>query len=448
MKRVLFISYHFPPIGGAGAQRPLSLARNLEQFGYHAAVVSGPAAESQRWTPPDTSLARDLSGLEVHRVPGPEPLHSVGWPRRRERWLGRPSPWVKWWLSRATALGMEIGADTQAIYTWSQPYTCVTVGARLADALRKPWVADLGDPWALDEMNVYPTALHRKRDLRQMRQLLRGAAAIVMSTPEAVRRMRDAFPDFESKPIIASPVGFDGRDFASAPAETRHRTFRIVHTGYLHTEDGLRLQRQAGFRKLVDPTYPVDMLTRSHVYLLQAVELLISSGEAAPNEIEVHLLGVLSEVDRQVAQPYPFVRSHGYTPHDDTVQMMQSADLLFLPMHDVPPGSRAGLVPGKTYEYLAARTPILAAVPPGDAMDLLTEAGNAHICPPSDVSAMARAIKEELARWRSRRPAKRPKEDVVRRYERVNQARQVAELFDSVITAGASGRAADALSIP
>ena len=50
---------------------------------------------------------------------------------------------------------------------------------------------------------------------------------------------------------------------------------------------------------------------------------------------------------------------------------MRSADLLFLPMHDLPPGARAGLIPYKTYEYLAAGRPILAAVPDGDVRDML-----------------------------------------------------------------------------
>ena len=69
---------------------------------------------------------------------------------------------------------------------------------------------------------------------------------------------------------------------------------------------------------------------------------------------------------------------------------MRSADLLFLPMQDVP--GRAGLVPGKTYEYVAAGRPILAAVPEGDARDLLREAG-AHIVAPTDEAAMATVIR-------------------------------------------------------
>jgi glycosyltransferase involved in cell wall biosynthesis len=113
--------------------------------------------------------------------------------------------------------------------------------------------------------------------------------------------------------------------------------------------------------------------------------------------------------------------------------MMRSADLLFLPMHDIPRGERAGLVPGKTYEYLATRRPILGAVPEGDARDLLVEAGNAHVCDPPDSACMARAITSEVERWRKGLPTGKPREEVVARYERRNQAQQIAELFDSVL---------------
>ena len=68
-----------------------------------------------------------------------------------------------------------------------------------------------------------------------------------------------------------------------------------------------------------------------------------------------------------------------FIPHAGTIELMRSADLLFLPMHDLPPGRRAGLVPQKTYEYLAARRPILAAVPDGDARDLLEASGVAAV---------------------------------------------------------------------
>ena len=69
---------------------------------------------------------------------------------------------------------------------------------------------------------------------------------------------------------------------------------------------------------------------------------------------------------------------------------MRSADLLFLPMHDLPEGTRAGLIPYKTYEYLGARRPILAAVPDGDVRDMLAPLERVWLVRPADVDGWPR----------------------------------------------------------
>jgi glycosyltransferase involved in cell wall biosynthesis len=66
-------------------------------------------------------------------------------------------------------------------------------------------------------------------------------------------------------------------------------------------------------------------------------------------------------------------------------------------MHDLPQGVRAGLIPYKTYEYLAARRPILAAVPDGDVREMLEPLPNATVVRPADVAAMAEAIQARVA---------------------------------------------------
>jgi glycosyltransferase involved in cell wall biosynthesis len=64
-------------------------------------------------------------------------------------------------------------------------------------------------------------------------------------------------------------------------------------------------------------------------------------------------------------------RFPGYLSHEESVQMISTADLLFLPMHNLANGMRSRIVPAKTYEYMATGRPILAAVPDGDARDFL-----------------------------------------------------------------------------
>jgi hypothetical protein len=123
----------------------------------------------------------------------------------------------------------------------------------------------------------------------------------------------------------------------------------------------------------------------------------------------------------------------GYLPHGSTVELVRSADLLFLPMQELAGGARAGLTPGKTYEYVASGRPILAAVPPGDARELLEAAGTARICAPSDVAAMTSILREQVEKWRRGEPNPRLNQQVAARYERVVLTRQLAGVFDDVL---------------
>lgn len=442
MRSVLVLSYYFPPIGGAGTQRPTAFVRHLPRSGYEPAVVTGPGSADGRWTPRDeTLLSAFPEGTEVHRLGGPEPAGSTGWRDRCERYLGFETGWKRWWVDGSVATGSALRPDL--VYAWMSPFESAPAASRLAAGLGRPWIADLGDPWALDEMMVYTTGLHRKRAIREMKRGLASAAAIVMSTPEAVARVREAFPEFDDKHVIAIPNGFDQGDFDHPVPERTDGVFRIVHTGYFHTELGLRQRRATAARRLLGGTAPgVDFLTRSHMYLLEAIESLLAGEPALEQRLEVHLAGVLSNVDREIAERSAVTRLHGYLSHPETLELIRTANLLFLPMQNLPAGERAGIVPGKTYEYLAARRPILGAVPDGDARDLLTEAGGARLCRPDDSVGIASALEAELARFDAGEAAAAPDPKVVDRYEYRHLAGRLAEVFDLVLERDESARAA------
>jgi len=174
----------------------------------------------------------------------------------------------------------------------------------------------------------------------------------------------------------------------------------------------------------------VDFLTRSHVFLLEAVERLRAADPSLGSKLEVHLAGRLTPDDEDVARRSPSVRAHGFLPHDETVRLIRSADLLFLPMHDLPEGRRVSIVPCKTYEYLASGRPILAAVPDGDARDLLAEAGGTYVCRPADTDEIAAALTAELERWRRGEPTRSRHDDVVRRHEARHVTGRLAALYD------------------
>jgi glycosyltransferase involved in cell wall biosynthesis len=319
------------------------------------------------------------------------------------------------------------------VYAPLVPFDSFRAAHRLSQVLGKPLVIDLNDPWALDEMMVYPTWLHRWSDKRTMHRALSVAHGIVMNTPEATNRVVTSFPDLESTVVWTIPNGYASEDFHALSTRREDDVFRIVHTGYLHTEQGLEHRRTRHFRRMLGGMLAdVDILPRSHVFLLEAVEdLLERAPDLAP--IEVHLAGVLTSADEEVASRSGVVRLHGYVAHSVAVELLQSADLLFLPMHEVTTGRRVGIIPGKTYEYLAARRPILAAIPEGDAHDLLAAAGNASICRPSDVRAIAEAIAAQIQRKRRGEPAARPKAELVNQLEWRCRSRDLARMFDTIL---------------
>ena len=433
MKRVLFLSYFFPPVGGAGVQRSVKFVRYLGASGYEPIVVTGPGSIESRWSPSDASLASEVpDDIQVERIAAREPAASTGWAARRERWLRRTTPFADWWVDETVALASRM-SGIDLVYASMSPFETSIAAAELSRRLGVPWVADLRDPWALDEMMVYPSRLHRRLELERMRRSLASAAHVVMNTPEACARLRE-LRGYAGASISTIPNGYDAADFASPPSPRDDEMLRIVHSGYLHTELGREHRRRRVLRRVLGGGADVDILTRSVVYLTQAIRKLRAADPSLASMIELHLVGVTSEADRETAATEGVV-IHGYLEHDRSIALLRSADLLFLPMQNLPPGQRATIVPGKTYEYLAAGVPILAAVPDGDARDILNEAHAADLCRPDDVDGMVAALRHAVIRKHEGRRL-RPDPAVVERFERRRLTSELARVFDRVLERG------------
>jgi glycosyl transferase family 1 len=436
MPRALLIARYFPPIGGAGVHRTVGSVRHLAAHGYDVVLVTGPGQQRGRWDFQDPGLLEAIpEGAEVHRIQGAEPPGPGRMLARFEQLAQRPSEWVRWWIDEAVELGTRVGADADVVIVSCAPYETAQAGERLSAALGVPWVADLEDPWALDEMRLHPTGLHHRLDVHRMRRTLRSASAIVMAAPEAAVRVRETMPELADRIVTGIPIGFEPEDFAGITPPPADGIFRIVHTGSMHTEYGTRLRATRGRRRLLGGAFPgVDFLTRSHVFLVEAIAAVLEAEPALRGKVELHLAGDITDGDRAVAAGHDFVRIPGLMPHRDTVALMRNADLLFLPMQDLPAGVRAGLIPYKTYEYLAAGRPILAAVPDGDVRDMLAPLAHTTVVRPADVAAMTAALRERIAAGRE---ADRPAPAI---YERAHCVGQIAGVLDGVT--GAQSQAA------
>jgi glycosyltransferase involved in cell wall biosynthesis len=433
MRRVLFLAQQFPPIGFATG-RTVACARHLPEHGYEVVVVTGPGEHTSRWAQPDPALMDRIADIDVVRVPGPVPAERTGARARVARLLEQPPRWIDWWVKAARETAGSLDGPFDLILANLIPYETAFAAAKLSRALGIPWVADLEDPWALDEMRVAPTAINHRIDRARMHYGLESASGIIMNCREAASRLRAEMPRL-GRVVAGIPHGFTAEDFAEPLPRRFDGAFRIVHTGSLHTQLGLDHRRSARRRRLLGGTsIDVDILTRSHVHLLDAIDAVRAAEPALGNRIELHLAGHLTDADRAVIGDRPYVRTYGQLSHSDTVGVARSADLLFLPMHDLPEGKRAGLVPCKTYEYLAAERPILAAVPDGDARDLLSRFQRADIVRPADAAGMAGAIRRRLRApaWLDLDPDARTS-SALAPYERRHLTRRIAGVLDAVM---------------
>lgn len=438
MIKVLYIAYYFPPLGGGGVQRSLKFVEQLPSEGILPIVLTGPLpsySAEDYWAPRDTSLMASLSPeVQIHRVDGKAPAGS-SWQRFCSYFM-RPSAFATWWTSSVVRLGTKVGHGANLVFATMSPFESGVAASEVSRRLGIPWVADLRDPWALDEVQSYPTELHRRRELRTMATVLSTASAIVMNAPEAAATLKRRIPGLRCKRILTITNGFDDAEFLIPPVPRIDGLFRIVHTGTF---------LEAWHKRLIDRLLgrydgAVDLSTyRSPAFLLEAADRWAAQNPTAARETELVFAGVAPGCGLGLsskAEGTPAVRCTGYLPHDDSLELVRSADLLFLPMQNLPVGKRSTTVPGKAYEYMAAGRPILAAVPDGDARDFLVQCGTAHLCRPNDVSAMADILENVYRAWKLGKTEFRQDRDFVWQFERRNLTRSLAVCLREVTQRG------------
>ena len=437
MTPVLFLAWYFPPVGGGGVQRPLNFARWLPKYGVRPIVLAGPAAQNSRWAPDDQSLAaqipEDLVVIRPEHAPQPTTTDRLRW-RITGETTAVTKAWAKFVLERGPAAAREHQA--RAIIVTLGPFECLSGALALGEQTGLPVIADLRDPWALDEMRSYSHRLQGFFDRRRMQSQLQRCALVIMNTPEAERQLTDFLGQQPTHGTTCITNGYDHADFAEpSPEPGDTNAFHIVHTGYLHTgfarqndqANTLLRRLRGGLRQ------GVDLWGRTHRYLLRALDLVGKQSPEVAARIQLHLHGVLSASDTAEIQNSAWsdqVQTFGYSPHNQSVEAIRKADLLFLPMQGLPQGQSATIVPGKTYEYLASRRPILAAIPPGDARDFVEAANAGTVVRPDDTQAMATALHNFVSAGRA--PDRDLGPEVVR-FERRELARQLADVIQRVL---------------
>ncbi|UPL50512.1 glycosyltransferase family 4 protein [Hymenobacter sublimis] len=399
--RLLVITYYWPPSGGAGVQRSLKFVKHLPQFGVESTVLTVDASQGA-YPVLDHSLAADVPPqVRVIRTDTFEPFDSYKKLTGRQQvpyggFVGESKTslvqqlfkfvrgnlfipdarrgWNRYVLQTVADL-LAAGEQFDAVLTSSPPHSTQLIGLELRRRYGLRWLADMRDPWTdiyyYKELNHLPPA--RWLDARYERQVLEQADAVLVTSPSTKRLFQHKSARIAPEKIQVLPNGYDEADFRQ-PSTPPQDALLITHTG------------------TISETYHIE-------------QLLAAGAECARRYPQVPLrlrfVGKVSDGLRQqvvaagLREQTEFIP---FVPHDESVGYLLRSTVLLMAIPDV--ANNRGILPGKVFEYLAARKPILCVGPSGsDADTLLQECGAGPALPYTDYAAMLARLETLVAQW-------------------------------------------------
>ncbi|MFZ9914428.1 MAG: glycosyltransferase, partial [Phycisphaerales bacterium] len=298
-------------------------------------------------------------------------------------------------------------------------------------------VLDLRDPWALDGWMVHRHWLAFRRELAQMRRALAHADGVVANVPGARTAFERLAPREGRTPYAVVTNGWEELDFPKVEPVPRRDRLVMRMSGTFLSSDFARLTPMRRIvRCLRTSGEHIDGRGRSPYFLLRALRALRNAGHPAGSEIVLEVAGQADALTLSLIEESGMgdaVRMLGYLPHSESVSFIREADALVLPMHGLPRGDRARMVPGKLYEYLATGRPILGLVPNGDARDWIAEHPHSAIAEPCDERAVVDALTKLHDAWLAGRTVPSVRSARTGEFTRRKQAAKLAEYLRRVL---------------
>ncbi len=423
MKKVLIITYYWPPSGGAGVQRWLKFAKYLPEFGWQPVILtvdptyaSYPQRDESLLAEVDSRcLVYNTKSFELYNlyklVSGKKEVPYGGFANEsKEGFLQKfskflrgnfllPDPrkgWNNYAFRKAVELIREFNIDT--VVTTSPPHSTQLIGLKLKQKLNIRWIADLRDPWTdIYYYNQFKhTALARRIDQDYERQVVEKADLLITVSEDVKRIFAEKSKSPVAEKTVVIPNGFDEEDFevTDIPAETRKI---ITYTG------------------TISEAYDVDRL----------LDALGRLDENLKSQLLIRFVGkVPPTVEHKFRSAGLDLELTGYVDHPKSIEYLFRTDLLLLVIPKVK--NNQGILTGKFFEYLASRKPILAIGPTdGDLARIIQETCCGKLFDYNDAEGMSRFIKEKL-----NNPDTESDPTTIARYSRKELTRKFTQILE------------------
>ena len=434
MKRVLIITYYWPPVGGSGVQRWVKFSKYLPAEGWQPVIYTpsnpdlGSVDESLLNDIPAEAqvlktrifepygIYRKLTGskgqIKIEPNPGTDSGRSL---------LKRFSLWVRSTFFMPDPRCLWIGPSVRflkkylkehpvdMIVSTGPPQSMHLIARKVSLATGIPWIADFRDPWTrifyFKHLLLSPWARKKHHELEQ--KVLDDATAIVAVSP----LVQADFAAMTSTPVHLVTNGYDPEDYI-IPAQ-RDEDFTMVHTGLLTAEGNP-----------VELWNALSSKCREDDGFASRFRLILAGKTDASVLESIHKAGLGDYLD-----------DFGYIDHDKAVLLQRCAYALILPIREEP--ETKAILPGKLFEYLAARRPILGVGTGEGAMAaVLKETGAGRIFDWDDRTGISEYVD---ILWDAFKKGDSMTSDAdIEKYSRRMTTKKMAEIFESATKSAVS----------
>lgn len=358
MKKVLIITYYWPPAGGPGVQRWLKFVKYLRDFGIEPVVY---VPENPHYPIEDPSLEMEIpKDITIYKQPLFEPyglaklLSSKKTKRissgiiqaKNQSVLEKAMLWIrgnffipdarKYWVKPSVKFLLEIidKGGIETVITTGPPHSVHLIGQQLKAEKGMRWLADFRDPWTSIgyHKKLKLTASSKKKHKALERSVLNQADHIIVTSPATQRE----FQHITEKPITVITNGHDSDYKGGAHLD---QDFTISHIGSLLTG-------------------------RNPKNLWKVLSQIASENSVFRADLQLEFMGVVSKDVMDSLYRFelgPYIKMRGYGSHAEAQRRQQRSQVLL--MVEIDSEETKGIIPGKLFEYMAAQRPILALGP-------------------------------------------------------------------------------------
>lgn len=425
MHKVLVVAYYFPPMGLSGVQRTLKFVKYLKNYGWEPTVIT---AGNVAYFAHDKSLQKELDDtvIEVIRVGGKEPnsllskFGTIKFPREINRKIINrlsqtffiPDNKISW-AKKAAKKAQDLlkGESYELVFITGPPFSAFYSFANLKSKINVPLVIDYRDLWCNSYFSFYLTPFHKLLHKKMEYESLKAADLVIVTNRVVKEKIIKKYNFLTYNDIAIISHGFDPEDFEKTIEEVKtNNRMRLVYSG-------------------------IFLEYNSPKYFLQAFKAITIERPDIAKNIELHFVGFLREENKKLIKKLnlqEFVFDDGYLNHNEAVSKIKSADVLWFMI-----GRRKNIdaiLPGKVYEYIGSKKPILACVPEGAAKIALSEYPASFICEPDNVNQIKETIIKIFELYK-RNELPQVEDGLLEKYRRDNLTDQLTKQFNKLLGA-------------